>query len=96
MLYPHPDLVLSWISSLLASLRTLFPSCHSQILLLNYFSVDLAILPIFCLKELAKLHSSLYFLFVFFFSDHSKFSVFSAFLDLSLQYCFSFLVQHEV
>lgn len=48
MVYRHPDLVLSWISSLLALLRrTSFPSCHSQILLLNSLSVDLAILPSF-------------------------------------------------
>lgn len=82
MLYPHPDLVLSWISSLLASLRTLFPSCCSQILLLNYLSVDLAILPILCLKELAKLHSRLYFVsyLVLLFSNYSKFSVVNAFL----------------
>lgn len=93
MVYLHLHLVLSWINSLLASLRTSFPSCHSQILLLNSLPVDLAILPSFCLKEQPILFS---YLVLMFFSSHAKFGVVNAFIDLLLQYCLSCLVQHKV
>lgn len=85
MVYLHPDLVLPWISSLMASLRTLFSSFHSQILLLNYLST---LLLFYASRSWPW--SSLYFvsyLVLLCFPRHTNFSIVSIFPYLSLWYC---------